>query len=154
MKPPVGPTLMTPRALFGQSHTRKPTGHPIRLATLLTTAFLTACAGLGVQKTPEEQVTSRAQARLDALLESDFKKAYKYTSPAYRESYGINNYTRRYAGASSWNKAEVSNVTCEEYRCDVSLRVSYQTFKAGFENTRSMQERWIKVDGDWFLYLK
>ena len=94
-------------------------------ALVASCALLAACAGMGSPKTP-----------------------------AYRTGLGITSYTRRHAGTSSWNKAEVSSVTCESDRCEVAIEVTYQTFGAGFENTRSREERWIKVDGSWYVYLK
>jgi len=39
-------------------------------------------------------------------------------------------------------------------RCEVAIEVTYQAYKAGFVNTRSREERWIRVDGSWYLYLK
>tara|TARA_R110000787_G_scaffold216991_2_gene325917 strand:- start:315 stop:755 length:441 start_codon:yes stop_codon:yes gene_type:complete len=123
-------------------------------ALVASCALLAACAGMGSPKTPEEIVAQRAQARLDLLLAGNLEKSMNYTTPAYRTGLGITSYTRRHAGTSSWNKAEVSSVTCESDRCEVAIEVTYQTFGAGFENTRSREERWIKVDGSWYVYLK
>ena len=125
-----------------------------RTALVATCALLAACAGMGTPKTPEEIVAQRAQARLDLLLAGNFEKSMNYTTPAYRTGRGITSYTRRHAGTSSWNKAEVSSVTCESDRCEVAIEVTYQTFGSGFENTRSREERWIRVDGSWYVYLK
>jgi len=126
----------------------------VRLPLLAAALASMLVAGCGSKSTPEEIVASRAQARLDALVAHDFNKAFEYASPAYRQSNGIAVYTRAYGGVSRWNKATVSNVTCEELRCDVSVQVDYQAGRAGFENTRSMDERWIEIDGTWYIYLK
>lgn len=125
-----------------------------RAALVATCALLAACAGMGAPKTPEEVVAQRAQAHMDLLLAGNFEKALNYTTPAYRTGRGITDYTRRHAGTGSWNKAEVSSVTCTGDRCEVAIEVTYQTFGSGFENTRSREERWIRVDGSWFVYLK
>ena len=118
------------------------------------TVLLAGCAGMGTPKTPEQRVAERAQSRADALIAGDFEKSFRYTTPAFQQGFGLNNYTRRYAGASRWNKAEVADVSCSGDRCEVSLRITYRTFRGGFENTRSMDERWIEVDGNWYLFLK
>jgi len=110
------------------------------------------CASGGLFGTPEERVAKRAQARLDALLERDFEAAYGYVSPALREVSSLTDYAYRYAGASNWKRAEVQEVSCAVERCDVSFEVDYQMFRPKVKNTRSLDEVWIGVDGDWYLY--
>ncbi|MDO8862521.1 hypothetical protein Q6D67_12490 [Haliea sp. E1-2-M8] len=109
---------------------------------------------MGTPKTSEQVVAQRAQAHMDLLLAGNFEKALNYTTPAYRTGRGLKTYTRSHVGVTSWNKAEVSSVVCEGDRCEVAIEVTYQTFGSGFENTRSREERWIRVDGSWYLYLK
>lgn len=118
-------------------------------------AFLSACAGLSSDSAaPEELVKQRAQERLDLLLAGRIADSFRYTTPSYQKGRGLNSYTRAYAGASNWNKAEVRDVSCTGARCEVSLRVWYPAFQGKFENQRSMDERWIEVDGNWYLYLR
>ena len=125
-----------------------------RAALVATGTLLVACAGVGTPKTPEEVVSQRAQAHIDLLVAGNFEEALSYTTPAYRAGRGLTDYTRRHAGVGSWNKAQVSSVECAGDRCEVAIEVTYQTFGSGFENTRSRAERWIKVDGSWYVYLK
>lgn len=124
------------------------------MVLVVGTTFLVACAGLNSPTTPEDVVAQRAQARLELMVAGDFAKGLEYTTPAYRKGRGLNSYTRTYAGVSAWNKAQVLSVLCEGERCEVAIEVTYQAFKAGFENKRSMEELWIRVDGSWYLYLK
>ena len=125
-----------------------------RAVLVATCTLVAACAAVGTPKTPEEVVAQRAQAHIDLLVAGNFEKALNYTTPAYRTGHGLINYTRRHAGVGSWNKAQVSSVVCEGDRCEVAIEVTYQTFGSGFENTRSREERWIKVDRGWYVYLK
>lgn len=120
----------------------------------LTSLIVGGCGGLQTQSDPHELVERRSLAHAQALIDGDFKKALQYTTPAFRKGRGMEYYTRSYAGASSWNKAEIKNVTCSGDRCDVTVMINYQAYRAGFENMRSMEERWIKVDGGWYLYLQ
>ncbi len=123
-------------------------------ALVATCTLVAACAGVATPKAPEEVVAERAQAHMDLLLAGNFQQALSYTTPAYRTGRGLTDYTRRHVGVPSWNKAEVSSVVCEGDRCEVAIEVVYQTLGAGFENTRSREERWIRVDGSWYVYLK
>lgn len=116
--------------------------------------LLATCAGVSAPTTPEDIVAQRAQAHLDLLLAEDYARGLEYTTPAYRAGRGLNSYTRSFAGAATWNKADVQSVICEGDRCEVAIEVTYQAYKAGFVNTRSREERWIRVDGSWYLYLK
>lgn len=127
-------------------------GRGLVLAVLL--AALAGCAGVPGKGSPEELVQKRAQARLDLLLAGRIEDSFRYTTPAYQKGRGIKYYTRAHAGTSNWNKAEVTGVICSGARCEVSLRVWYPAFQGGFENQRSMEERWIEVDGRWYLYLR
>jgi len=113
---------------------------------------LAACAT--VPKTPEEAVTARAQAYLDALLAQDVGKAYQFTSPGYRELNNIERYRLRIAGIGAWTAGEVGAVSCEENVCDVELMVSYRLIRERMENTRPLNQRWIKSDGNWWISLR
>jgi len=114
--------------------------------------LLTGCVS-GPALTPEEQVRQRAQARIDFLLVGDWTKSMEYTTPAYRQVSTRGRYGARYAGAANWTSAEVGSVSCEEERCDVSIQISYQLPRPRITNERSLDEVWIKVDGQWYIYL-
>lgn len=103
-------------------------------------------------KTVEEIVEKRAQARLDALLKHDVAGAWKYTSPTYRQRVTPEAYTASVAGLVNWSAAKVDTVVCSEERCEVRYLLTYTIPKMKMENTRPMNEIWIKTDGNWWIY--
>ena len=141
------------------------TPHSTRPSTFIATArtalalaaaalLITGCAGLGTPKTPEEQVAKRAQERLDALLARDVDKAYSYTTPTFRTRETRNQYAARYRGAVNWTDAKIGKVTCQEDRCDVEAQITYEMARPRISNTSSLDERWVKVDNQWYIYLR
>lgn len=109
------------------------------------------CATMGA-KTPEDIVAQRSQARLDALLKGDLEGAWKYTSPTYRQRVTPGAYNANVAGAVNWTAAKVDRVECEEERCEVRYQLTYNLPQLKMENTRPMNEVWIKSDGNWWIY--
>lgn len=103
--------------------------------------------------TAEEQVWQRAQERIDFLRAGDLTKSMEYTTPAYRQASSRGRYGARFGGAANWTSADVASVSCEAERCDVSIQVSYQLPRPRITNTRALDEVWIRVDGQWYIYL-
>lgn len=127
------------------------------LLVALLALTLAGCSGLPVNKetdnrAPEDVVKERSQARLDALLAGDIAKAWTYTTPSYRERADHRAYTALVAGSVNWTRASVDSVSCAEEACDVTTMISYKLRKPRIENTRPLEERWIKVDGQWWIF--
>jgi hypothetical protein len=115
--------------------------------------LLASCAGTGFSgKTPEQIVEVRAQQRLDALLAWDLDKVMLYTTPTYRSRVTTNQYGSRYLGVGNWKEAVVGGVECEEDRCAVQVLVTYEMRRPRITNTRPLDETWIKVGGQWYIY--
>jgi hypothetical protein len=130
---------------FLNSHTAALFGMIIALST-------TGCASLGLFQTPQERVQSRSQDRLDTIMRGEFKAAYAYLTPAFRETSTWQRYASRYAGVGSWRGATVKSVDCEPERCNVKVSIRYQMVRLKIENTRSFDEVWIEVGGKWYIY--
>lgn len=131
--------------------------HAKAAVALVALAALSGCAGNGVlaTKTDEQIVWERAQARLDALINKNLKEAYKYASPGLRAVESVNEYHARVAGAALWTKAKVQNVDCVADACQVNYWLSYRLLRFGMtEMSQGMQEKWIKVDNQWWIYHK
>jgi hypothetical protein len=112
------------------------------------------CASISPQS-PEEQVLTRAQARLDALMAKDFGKSYEFLSPGYRGANSLNRYKALYLGAGNWTFAKVDEVTCDDAAlCEVRVNIKYTTLHAKTEMPSQLTEKWIFVDDKWWLYLK
>jgi len=127
---------------------------PILRAVVLGVAILGLAACATVPKTPEEAVAVRAQAYLDALLAQDIDKAYQFTSPGYRELNSLARYRLRIAGIGAWTADEVGEISCQEDVCDVELMVTYRLVRQRMENTRPLNHRWIKSDGNWWISMR
>lgn len=132
---------------------------------LLGLAIVTAgCASIQPQP-PEEVVRARAEAQGQALVDQDFEAALTYTTPAYQSSPRSDMYQSNFSGSSFWTKTEVARVQCDEgpdsERCDVRLwifgefpRPGSYTGQRGQDVPSSYDSVWIKVDGQWYQYLK
>lgn len=105
------------------------------------------------ERSPEEIVQERAQARWDALLAGDIEQAYTFTSPAYRSSTTLNRFQARLGSSIRRTKADVSKVECEPDRCDVVVMVTYVVPQLNTENTRPLNETWILSDDDWWIHM-
>lgn len=120
------------------------------LIAILGVILLSSCAT--VPATPEDAVAIRAQQRLDALIAGDFAKAYSYATPAYRKSISLGRHQAKVAGSGMWTSGTVKSVTCKTNVCDVTVLVGYEMVKLDLKNTRPMEQRWIKSDGQWWIY--
>lgn len=118
-----------------------------------TVLLLTGCASNSA-RLPEVSVAERAQAHADALIESNYKEAYRFTTPAYRSSFPLSRYKVNYQGSSSWSFANVNSVVCESTLCKVVLDVRYKSVYAGSEIATQLSQKWVLVDGAWWLYIK
>lgn len=114
--------------------------------------LLAGCDTVDSEGTPEETVTERAAARLNALFTGDFETALAYTSPGYRQTSSVNQYRLKYAGVGNWTGVNVESVTCDAERCAVRALVSYRLPRPAITNTRPIDEVWIPVDGQWYIY--
>ena len=114
--------------------------------------FVGACSSIDNSAPAEERVAERAQARLDALRAGEVEKAMSFSTPVYRQTTTQRRFSSRYAGAAAWTDARVDEVACEEERCDVRVLVTYQMARAGFENTRPVDQVWILTEGGWYIY--
>ena len=139
-------------------HPHNPTRPRIRAGLFLLLGLaLAGCSSLPMQKTDdrpaEEIVRERSQARLDALLAKDIETAWGYTTPSYRERTPQPKlYYALMGGSVNWTQARVEKVECTEDTCDVTTMISYKLKKPPIENTRPLEERWIKVDGEWWIF--
>lgn len=125
----------------------------VRVGAWVASVILSAgCGTVGLPSTPEELVASRATERLNAMLAGDFEKALGYTNSSFRQVTSADEYQLRYSGAANWTDAKVDRVVCEDERCEVRVLVSYRMVTPTVVNTRPLDQVWISVDGQWFMY--
>lgn len=130
-----------------------------RLSVLAVILSVSACAVIQ-PKTDEERVFQLAEKRQAALLAYDFKKAYTFMSPGYRELNTVEKLRSNYAGVYSWKSSEVLGATCEEDVCQVNVKVLVdiglmQSTKTPDDERvlvpRVNRETWLKMDNKWWF---
>ncbi len=114
---------------------------------------LSGCTSVPAQG-PEEQVRSRAQAWLDALMDFDIDGIYRFTSPAYQSAHSARFYSKNYAGRNMWRTAELGEVSCDQAEafgvCAVEVIVAYRGFSMSEEMTTVLTETWVQIDDMWY----
>ncbi|WP_151702572.1 hypothetical protein [Nitrincola alkalilacustris] len=126
------------------------------LTAALVLLAVAGCASISpaVVESPEEIVSKRAQERLDALIAGDLPKAWAFTTPAYRQR--VTNpmhYSAVVGGSGGWINAKVDNVVCDTAEsCNVRILITYKLLRPAIENTRSLDERWIKIEDQWWIF--
>ena len=127
------------------------------LLAVVAMFLLGGCAATP-QKTPEEAVRARVEAHQQARLANDFELAYSFTSPGYRETHPYKFYLGKMGASVKRRGFEIKNVACEADMCNVSIDLTYTYMGApgvrmGTDTVmqRVMQEKWIRVDGEWWL---
>lgn len=132
-----------------------------RTGARLAAAFLLALAATGCATSPqpappEQIVAQRAQARWDAMVAGDWETAYSFATPAYRNAIDLNGFRRRSGGQASWLGSEIRTVECEKDVCNVLVRLAFRPIMLRDlpELHTDYDERWVLVDGDWWIFLK
>lgn len=130
----------------------------LRVVVLTIAAtVLSACATLS--SPPEERVGERVRARYAALIADDYQGAHKFYTPAFRKSWTYRELLLVRPPVVKYVKANLVSVKCAtEDVCDVGVEVVYRTaggirgIPDGFESSRYNDEKWIRVDGEWWFY--
>ena len=102
----------------------------------------------------ESDILERSQARWSRLVAGDVEGAYEFTSPAYRSKTPLSRFRARFGGAVQWMSASPRTAECQEHRCRVTVEVSYQLPKEGFEHMRPITETWIRASGEWWISMQ
>lgn len=132
-----------------------------KLALLVGMSLLASCAAFQAG-TSEKKLEKRVVARLEALQAADFKKAYTYMSPGYREMNHPAVFEADHVGLVGMKEFRVVSTSCEtEDSCQVTVEivVNLSALAPGFKSDSPMvtdmayRERWIKIDGQWW-YVK
>ena len=126
----------------------------LMLAVLVT--LLSACAET------VDDIDAKAVARWQALINSDYEKAYQYIAPSYRELEDLLTYQMRIQKAKQniqWNDVQFLGKECNEDACTVRLNINhtYQFSRRAFGEAtanREIEENWIKNEGAWYYLPK
>lgn len=115
---------------------------------------LTGCTGPGSE--PEQPLDERVLARWSHMIERDFEAAWDYYSPGFRQTNPREDFARDMERRPvRWHEAEVVELSCDEDRCDVTVRITYQAAGAPagmgrMRIPRELEEQWIRLDGQWW----
>ena len=115
---------------------------------------LVACSSVqtAVSTEPKAIIENRALARWDALIRSDVDSAYKYLTPALRNTMSLERY-RDKVRPGLWRNAKVSNINCQTDTCKVKVIVQYDLRDIkGLE--KEFEETWLKENGEWWYVFK
>ena len=133
------------------------------LALWLALLGMAGCAGMGgglTKDTPPEvkqaAVKERANARWAALIKGDMDAAYRFLSPASRDTVSLDKYVS-HIGKIQYTSATIEAVNCEAESCKVELKVTYDYPVPG-KIMRGIQtplsETWVLDKGAaWLVFL-
>ncbi|WP_263143289.1 hypothetical protein [Pseudomonas sp. RIT-PI-AD] len=110
-------------------------------------------------KSNEEAVMARAEQRQEALKKAEYEKAYSFMSPTYKASHTLDRFKATVGrGAAMMVDSKVTSAQCDEDACTVLVDANYKFLDKGsmipmkpLLVPRTNNERWIKVDGEWWF---
>lgn len=126
-----------------------------KLAVACALLTLASCASV-TSSTPEEQVKARAQARQDAILKGDQKRAYEYFTPGYRATVSAATYLGTLGTAVQRVSATVETVHCDTLeKCVAEVKLEMKQLAVRrFTGTITTHanETWLLEAGQWWLF--
>lgn len=139
----------------------------VRLRFIIATiAALVLGFGLaGCASTPDDaawkasqsqNLKMRAEARWEALIKGDLQQVYAFMSPEYRNVVSLQQFKSRYGRTVEWRLARVDDIRYDSPTVvSVMMGVTYRTYLPGargepFDNRRTLTEKWLLKDGEWW----
>lgn len=133
----------------------------LAFTTGLVAWMLVGCATTQSESPPTERIGQRAIERYQAMIGLDFRKAYGYITPAYREKMSYDNHLKAHPPLAKYIDAKLVAVNCiSSEACDVDIEYTTGPAKVGikgavpWKSTRVITERWVLVDGEWWYYIR
>lgn len=107
------------------------------------------------ERSPEDAVRERVEARWRALVERDFQKAYQYETPGFREAYTVPVFKGQFGDWVIWKSAKAGEVKIEGTKAKVMVRLVYSAIVPNapqpmVENSTHVEETWMLQNLDWF----
>ncbi len=119
----------------------------------LVSWLIVSCDSMtSVTQGPEE----RAIARWEALIAGDWKSAYEYETPGYRQTKTVDDLRMSYGGLIDWKAIQVLRVNHEsENAAVVELELKSVIYDPGFGGEGMLiptqfKEHWLRKDGQWW----
>ncbi len=121
--------------------------------------LVSGCASLGVSRPAEVVVEQRANQYMNAFLANDFRKAYTFMTPGYRDTHTYEIFASDHIGMVDLVSFEVTAVVCEEDRCDVTIDRKQKALQGVLGSSKKpmvlpmvTRQVWMLVDGKWYRY--
>lgn len=127
------------------------------LALILTPLLVFLLAACQPGGEGPQSVEERAQARWDHFVAREFRDAWAYYTPGFRETTSAEEFEKLMKKRPvRWREATVLGAACEGDRCEVSVEVSYRVPSApagmsSVQPTRTLDETWIRTRGQWWF---
>lgn len=125
------------------------------LAAVLGAAALALVGCATTAQTPEDIVARRVEQRWDALIQSDFERAWTFTQPGFKAIVAQRDYFKQFGGGGRWKGVQVHGVQCQPERCLVKLRLTSTVMVPPFKGkdlVGHITETWVREDGQWWFY--
>ena len=110
-----------------------------------------------------EDLDSKSVKRWEAIIDSEYEKAYEYFTPGYKKTESLAAYASKIANAKvrvEWKSAKFIGRDCEsEVKCEVELEVLYKysfprKSMGELEVPTKIVENWINKNGKWYFLPK
>ena len=117
--------------------------------------FLSACAA--TTSSMPENIEDRAQSRWDALLASDYERAYTYLTPGYRSSQSAVDYQVAFRLRKvGYEAAAYLDHECAAEACTVRMVMDYTLIAPlrgvmEWKGKATIEEKWVRIDGQWWF---
>jgi hypothetical protein len=117
------------------------------------------CATPGISSVddPTKIVMDRAQLRWNAAIAGDFAKSYEFMAPSYRRINDFKLYRAQRAGEAALLSARVLSAQCATSEsCTARVRIEFNNPVARAQQdvvATHYDERWVKEENQWWLYL-
>lgn len=125
-----------------------PIQNTLLLPIVLISLTLSSCS-----KNKTEEPGLRAIAKWQALIEYDWKKAYSFSSPSYKENYSISEFRGSFGQAVLWKEIKHNSTKMiNEQLVDVSLTLifEYSGGSTAMDLSSKIIERWQLINNRWW----
>jgi len=120
--------------------------------------FVAACAGVGLppspHKDPEARLRERASEYWEARKRGDLVAQYGFQPPPYREQVTLSAFVRG-RGATQILSCDITEVSVKDGDGLVKLKLTYKASHPLLVNRppaeMDLEQRWVRVDGDWYV---
>lgn len=108
------------------------------------------------QERQTERLSTRAEARWDAIIKGEIDRAYLFLSPEYRSVVSLQQYKVKFGRTLEWRMAHTERVRYDDPNvASVFMEVFYRTYLPGakgepYESKKILTEKWLFKDGEWW----